>query len=380
MMKPSLVLVLVLVAAPAAAQVPPAKALDATEQPIVKLGLFASKPDGSPSSAAYSTSDFDFGRDNQVYVSPCSMGASSVTSHVPTLAVAAWRTNGQVLQSSEGVAQVRVTWQRLRAAGRGVNEPPNVIDVTITPTDATTLDQVTLPEMGQCKPVTVRLQARYEPRLPASVRALMAPVVGGGAGRVAAGGSAGTGGGGVNVGSAAGAAAGSGGGGIRPIINRPGGVLAVAGAGGGSSGALMGLQRAELWLVHSRPGRPDEVLMTTTLATSTVADFSFAPMTIQSTTGAVTVQVTGTVELGRDMSGTPKLVFGASRRATFTASARQPRDGGSSVESGGVASTIVAVPGPEEVLSFEMPPLQGAGLPTVPDKFAIRLRLSPTAR
>jgi len=225
MMKPSLVLVLVLVAAPAAAQVPPAKALDANEQPIVKLGLFASKPDGSPSSAAYSTSDFDFGRDNQVYVSPCSMGASSVTSHVPTLAVAAWRTNGQVLQSSEGVAQVRVTWQRLRAAGRGVNEPPNVIDVTITPTDATTLDQVTLPEMGQCKPVTVRLQARYEPRLPASVRALMAPVVGGGAGRVAAGGSAGTGGGGVNVGSAAGAAAGSGGGGIRPIINRPGGAI-----------------------------------------------------------------------------------------------------------------------------------------------------------
>lgn len=117
--------------------------------------------------------------------------------------------------------------------------------------------------------------------------------------------------------------------------------------------------------------------MTSTIATTTVGDFAFAPVAVQTSAGLITVRVTGTVELGRDASGTPKLVFGARRRTSFVPSSGQPRDGEASVESGGVASTVVAVPGSEEVLSFEMPPLQGAGLPAVSDRFAIRLRLSP---
>ncbi|MEO8484479.1 MAG: hypothetical protein ABI634_19900, partial [Acidobacteriota bacterium] len=332
------------------------------------------------------TSDFDFGHDNQVYVSPCGMGASGVTSRTPTLAFAVWRIRGQVLRSDERMAQIRLTWQRLRAEGHAVNEPATTVDVTVTSTDPTTLDETTVPEVGDCKAANVRLQARYEPHLPAFVRAAIAGGGGGGGGVSRAGGvvnvGAGVGGGRVpaaggaaNAGTVAGT---SGGGGGRIQLGRSAdGVTSVASVGGVPVAVFRTYQRAELWLVHTAAGRPDEVLMATTMATPSVGEFSFAPMTIQTPTGVITVSVTGTVELGRDMTGTPKLVFGASRRATFVPSSRQPRDGNSSVESGGVASTIVAVPGPEEVLSFEMPPLQAPGLPTVPDMFAIRLRLSP---
>ena len=83
---------LALAAVPAGAQVQRVSTPDAlSDRPIVKLGLFASKPDGSPSYAAYYTSDFNLEHDNQVYVTPCGMGASSFVSRVPTLAVSEGR-------------------------------------------------------------------------------------------------------------------------------------------------------------------------------------------------------------------------------------------------------------------------------------------------
>lgn len=340
-----------------------------SEQPIVKLGLFAIKPDGSPSSAAYSTSDFDFGHDNQMYVTPCGMGASGVPGRTPALTFAVWRVRGQVLRYDERMARVRVTWQRVRAGGRAVNEPETTVDVTVTPTDPTTLDEVAMPETGECKAMDVRLQARYEPRMMAPLRLALAGKAGGDVS--SAGGSV------AQVASARGAIATPSTPEARGGITRtpPNGFTFV---GAGSNRGFTGYQRAELWLVHSAPSRPDEVLMTTTIATTTVGDFAFAPVAVRTPTGVITVRVTGTVELGRDATGAPKLVFGARRRTSFVpSSTRQPRDGDASVESGGVASTVVAMPGPDEVLSFEMPALQGAGVPRVPDTFAIRLRLSP---
>jgi hypothetical protein len=340
------------------------------EQPIVKLGLFAIKPDGTPSSAAYATSDFDFGHDNQVYVSPCGMGASGVPGQAPALTFAVWRVRGQVLRFDERMARVRVTWQRVRAGGRAVNEPETTIDVTLTPADPTTLDEVVMPETGECKAMDVRLQARYEPRMMAPLRMTLAGKAVGSVSSAGAGGSV------AQVASAGGAIATAAAAEARGGVTRtPSNGFSFVGAGG--TRGFTGYQRAELWLVHSIPNRPDEVLMTSTIATTTVGDFAFAPVAVQTSTGLITVRVTGTVELGRDANGTPKLVFGARRRTSFVPASRQPRDGEASVEAGGVASTVVAVPGPEEVLSFEMPPLQGAGLPTVPDGFAIRLRLSP---
>jgi hypothetical protein len=137
------------------------------------------------------------------------------------------------------------------------------------------------------------------------------------------------------------------------------------------------MQRAELWLVHSAPGKDDEVLQTSTIARSGGGDFAFAPVTIQTKTGAIAVRITGTLELGLDLEGRPRFVFGATRRVTFTPSTHAPRDRESSVDSGGVANTVLAIPGPDEVLSFEMPSIAASGVPAVPDHFAIRVRLSP---
>jgi hypothetical protein len=332
-----------------------------TEQPVVKLGLFAIKPDGSPSSAAYATSDFDFGHDNQVYVSPCGMGASGVPGHTPELTFAVWRVRGQVLRADERTASVRVTWQRIRAAGRPVNEPATAIDVTLTPTAPTTLDEVVMPEAGECKAMDVRLQARYEPRAMAPVRMALAAKSGGGVAQVASARGA------VAVPTAVQAQ--------RGISQSPPHGFSFVGAG--SNRGFTGYQRAELWLVRSSATGPDEVLMTSTIATSTPGDFAFAPMAVRTPGGVLTVRVTGTVELGRDAAGTPKLAFAARRQTSFVPTSRPPRDAEASVEAGGVANTVVAMPGPEDVLSFEMPPVQGAGLPALSDRFAIRLRLSP---
>jgi hypothetical protein len=60
----------------------------------------------------------------------------------------------------------------------------------------------------------------------------------------------------------------------------------------------------------------------------------------------------------------------------FTPSTRAPRDRTAPADSGGVAKTVLAIPGPDEVLSFEMPPIDAAGVPQMPDHFAIRVRLS----
>ncbi len=339
-------------------------------EPSVKVGLFTSRPDGSGGSA-YATNE-NGSLKGLMYVEPCSYGAMDVNKRVPELALAAWRIDGQVLGLNAQQATVRLGWQRLRAGGGTLTEAPTVREFTVPFGGATTLDSVTVPAVSGCPETLVKFDLRYETRNPPPPR-MVAPI-GGSRGGVK---SMGTGAGGsvATVASAVGSVgaipSSSAGGGGKV---QPNGFTFV---GAGSNRGFTGYQRAELWLVHSAPRRPDEVLMTSTIATTTVGDFAFAPVAVQAPTGVITVRVTGTVELGRDATGAPRLVFGARRRTSFVASTRQPRDGDASVESGGVASTVVAMPGPDEVLSFEMPALQGAGVPSVPDTFAIRLRLSP---
>jgi hypothetical protein len=359
------------------------------DTPIVQLGIFAARQaDGRGGGGTYATSDRDTSLRTDVYIMPCSFGSSS---RMPTLAYTTWHVEGQVLRQTPQDAVVRVTWRRMRAAGQSVTGPSSTTELTLTVGQHIVLDQEAMPALGECGPMSVTLEARYEPRMSGMFAFTpngRATRGGGSSGRASttargddgsAQSSTGAGGGRLVAQSEAAGAQPSGAGTTTGGVNVGGGmVMATArGADGRAAGSLLLMQSAELWLVHSAPDKDDEVLQTSTIARSGGGDFAFAPVAIQTKTGAVAVRITGTLELGLDLEGRPRFVFGATRRVMFTPSTRAPRDRTASVDSGGVANTILPVPSPDEVLSFEMPPIDAAGVPQVPDHFAIRVRLSP---
>jgi hypothetical protein len=338
------------------------------DTPIVQLGIFAARQaNGTGGGGTFSTSDRDASLRTDVYIMPCSFGASS---RMPTLAYTAWHIEGQVTRQTPQDAAVRVTWRRTRAAGQPVTGPSSTTDLTLTVGQRIVLDQETMPALGECPSMSVTLEARYEPRMGGMFT--FTPN-----GRAARGGGFS---GSVATASGGAASASSPASGISQVT------IGRSGAGAGTSvvtppetnGRVGGfLRQAELWLVHSAPGKDDEVLQTSTVAHTGGGDFAFPPVTIQTKTGTTNVRVTGTLELGVDADGQPRFVFGATRRVMFTPSTRAPRDRTAPADSGGVANTVLAIPGPDEVLSFEMPPIDAAGVPQMPDHFAIRVRLSP---
>jgi hypothetical protein len=337
--------------------------------PIVQLGIFAARQaNGTGGGGTYTTSDRSTSLRTDVYIAPCSFGGSN---RVPTLAYTAWHIEGQVARQTPQDAVVRVTWQRTRTAGQPATGPSGTTDLTLTVGQHIVLDQEAMPAIGECGPMSVTLEARYEPRMSLFT---FTPNGGASGGRQTSATARNEGGG---TQSATGADAGTmrGGSGVGPGLGLS--MVTARGPNGRTGAATPRLQHADLWLVHSAPGKDDEVLLTSTIARPGGGDFAFAPVTIQTKTGAVAVRVTGTLELGLDLEGRPRFVFGATRRVTFTPSTHAPRDRESSVDSGGVANTVLPIPGPDEVLSFEMPSIDAPGVPAVPDHVAIRVRLSP---
>jgi hypothetical protein len=88
----------------------------------------------------------------------------------------------------------------------------------------------------------------------------------------------------------------------------------------------------------------------------------------------MTVLVQGTLETGLSPEGQPRLFFSANRSVTFAPAGRAARDTAPVVE--GSTKTSVAMPGADDVLSFEMPPLQVPGRQSLPDRLSIRVRLT----
>jgi hypothetical protein len=339
------------------------------DTPIVQLGIFtARQANGTGGGGTYTTSARSTSLRTDVYIAPCSFGGSN---RVPTLAYTAWHIEGQVARQTPQDAVVRVTWQRTRTAGQPATGPSGTTDLTLTVGQHIVLDQEAMPAIGECGPMSVTLEARYEPRMSLFT---FTPNGRASGGRQTSGTARGDGGSAQSA-TAADAVTPRGGSGVEPGMGLA--MVAARGPNGRAGAATPLMRHADLWLVHSSPGKDDEVLQASTLARPGGGDFAFAPITIQTKTGAIAVRVTGTLELGLDLEGRPRFVFGATRRVMFTPSTHAPRDRESSVDSGGVANTVVAVPGPDDVLSFEMPPIDAAGVPQVPDHFAIRVRLSP---
>lgn len=142
---------------------------------------------------------------------------------------------------------------------------------------------------------------------------------------------------------------------------------------------------AELWLVHSVPGRPDEVRPMTVNVLDGDASFAFPRVRRDLPEGTFDVVVNGRLFIRRVLnsgfSGAAPNIYtvAAARAVTFTPANRTPRDSSQprleDMENwSGIGSEL---PGPDDVIAYEMPPLNVPDAPSVPDKFSIRLRLRP---
>jgi hypothetical protein len=308
-------------------------------EPIVQVGLFGYRADGTVSGAAYDTAEPTLGSIVYATASGCSMGAGN--RQPPAGAMDAWQFSGRVLSATADEAVVQIDWQRIRAQGNQVSTPGNSVQLTLRAGDRVLLDSASAD--GTCSYTHTAFEARYEPRRGAFRG------VGVGSG----------GGGGTGVGSRIGVGSGTGGG---------------VGVGSGGRPAAGGLWNVNLWLVRSAPGRKDESTHTALRVTQDGGAFAFPPVRIETALGPVVVQVTGSFRVRPEGPDGQRLVFTTSRRAT-QASGGTPRDTALSVS--GSSTTTTALPGPEEVLAFELPPVRLPNGGEAPDQFSVRLQIAP---
>jgi hypothetical protein len=329
--------------------------------PIVQVGIFSYRPDGTVGGAAYET---DLTNGTIVYVAGCTIGAGNRPA--PDRASDAWRVSGKVQSADATEAVVQLDWQRIRANGSAVTAPGGSVQLTLHPGDRVPLDSASPDAPAQCMAPTIVFEARYDTVFGLSAR-------GGGASgsRVGAGG-----------GFASGADRGVGGGGGSATSRGAGGATrsgARTAEGGGA-----GVERpkavesreldVDLWLVRSAPGRKEETLHQALHGVRGGAQFAFAPVSVDTPRGPASVQVSGSFHTQLDESGAQQLVVVTLRNARLAGAGAPPRDIPQSVQGGSI--TTHPMPGPDDVLSLEMPPLRlPNGAAAVPDQFSVRIRI-----
>ena len=329
-------------------------------EPVVSFGLFRVQADGPP--RGWASQSAGAGRPQAsgwVTISPCpDLGAARSGQPLSDAATDVWRLSTHVTSISSDTATAQLTWERVRRNGREESGTPQSTTVTLERNERVRLEDIHVPANGQCEARTLALEAVFA--APADV---MESIAAAGEARANAADSR-----------APGAPASAQ---ERPRIFRmppnASGIsrTAIARAGEPAPTTLM----ADLWLVRSVPGQPDETLHVTAPVIQIPVRFAFTPLVMQADGGEATVQVEGTVELGMSPGGEPRFFFSAGRRVGFIATNRPARDGASTNESS--TKTSVRVPGPDEVISFELPPVQVPGGGEVPERLSIRVRLTP---
>jgi hypothetical protein len=329
---------------------------------VLQIGVFSDAPEGQVRGAAYETS---LSRESFQYVGGCVMGGGNRP--VPASATDAWRISGSVLSQTPDEAVIQLDWQRVRANGIAVSSPGGSVQLTLHPGDRVPLDSVTLEGTPQCPAKTVGFEARFGPR----------PFVflGDGPGQLDS-----TRGGGISTGRGTGIGRGvaAGGGGVSTrteagsVSRGAGGFGKLEGAGGATAAQEFS---ANLWLVRTDATGAEkrEVNLQGLILEQVrgIATFAFSPFTIDTAAGPVNVQITGTLRITTDAG--PQLIFTTTRTVRYASSDRN-RD--SSASSSGSSTTRNPMPGPDDVLSFELPPLRlpnhAAGSQ---DQYSVRVRI-----
>ncbi len=317
----------------------------------VQVGVFAYRADGSTMASATTGGVLGPFEGNVFSSSPCSVGSGS--KEPPASARNAWRVAGQVIDISPDSAVVQVDWQRSKQSGEGTASPTGSERLTLQNGTPVILDSVWADANGSCDIVRISLEARLAPR-----------AVGRGGG-VGSGSRPGSGAGGA--GATAGSGSGSGTG---------------AGAGSGGSARVTAaspdsIYDVELWLVHQPATGDERVVHAKPRFKGDWFQFTFLPLRIDTPRGTLNVEVGGALTVTTGPAGDRQLTFSTKRSVVLQQADAEGHDVRKGEASGG-GETKMPMPGPTEVLSFEMPPLQNpAGGPPLPDRLSVRVRLTP---
>jgi hypothetical protein len=289
-----------------------------SDAPVLRVGVFGYQPDGSSTLAAW---DNPPSTNSVVSIrSLCAVTAGS--SGPPASATDAWRFSTKVVAATPNEATVEVEWQRILEGGQVVTAPTGHVQLTLRVGDHVVLDRVTPDAPSECSIVGASFEARYShARIGregdgTEWRALLPP-------------------------------------------DKP------------RTGPL----DVNLWLIHSAPGRPDRVLHQSLMATREGAAFAFSPVTVETPSGPMVVQVTGSFAVTVGPIDGERLTFAVNRRISSTRSNAPVRDVGP--ENQGGSRTTTAMPRPDDVLSFELPPVRLKGQAALPDQFSVRMRIVP---
>ena len=319
--------------------------------PVLQIGVFSYGPDGGAQAAAYATS---LASESFQYVAGCEIGGGNRP--VPDRATDAWRVSGAVERVTADEAVVRVDWQRVRAGGAAVTSPGGSLELTLHPGDRVPIDSATPEPTATCGGRTIGFEARFGPR-PGWMIGPRGPLTASPAVTIMR---SGGGGGGIGTGAGSGSGAGTGGGARSVSAGR----AALAG-----SKALT----ADLWLVRtdkSQPEKPDFNLQGVVLQkVQGTVPFAFTPFTIETSAGPIAVQINGSLQVTTER-GSAELVFTAIRDVKYTT-----RDTNRDLTRTGSSTTRNPMPGPDEVLSFELPPILLPNGATLPDQYSVRLRI-----
>ncbi len=308
-------------------------------EPRIQVGLFSHRLDGSFAAAAF---DSGAALDSTAWVNQCSAGAG--TGERPTAnATDSWRFTGRVLSADNERAVVQLNWRRTLSQGQKTAGNEASVQLSIRNGQSVTLDQAA----PSCPTMNITFEARYGPVAfqgvrPSGVTAPMSGIV-------------------------------------RGSVSRNSELPGSTGVSPETAGSNQPIPstrtfNVDLWIVHTIPGRADQVMHPQLRINESGGEVTLAPIRVNTAAGISTVQITASLQVVVANGAEERLVFHTVRRVTPpTVGAAAPD---SSHDIVGSSTVMNRLPGPDDVVSYELPPIQ-VGSETLPDRFSIRVKIAP---
>ena len=222
----------------------------------------------------------------------CNPAATGATE--PGDALFGWRVASKIVNRTERDVVVSIDWRRLWDDGRKIpNGPGASVQLTLHVGDRIPLDHITNAKPSQeCRAVGLGLEVRLaQSEIAAPTRTL-----------------------------------------ALPLGATPGGAKPVD---------------AELWLLHTLPSDIQQVVHQTVRLPTEGTRFTFAPTSVTTARGDVSVELSGSIERYRTPAGDEFLLLSLTRKVK---GAGLPPEGVA-----GTTGSVVPLPAPNDVIAFEMP-------------------------